>query len=162
MMNNFNVATGEVDISIGILREVAQWCADNNMNMWKVSDLTKERLLIGVSEENFCVGKVGDDNASSMILQWADPLFWPEAEENEAGYIHKLCVRRKYSGMGLSAKMVEFAVAECMKRGIRYLRLDTGWSREPLCKLYENLGFKRIGKKILGEREFALYEKELV
>jgi ribosomal protein S18 acetylase RimI-like enzyme len=62
----------------------------------------------------------------------------------------------------LSAKMVEFAVAECMKRGIRYLRLDTGWSREPLCKLYENLGFKRIGKKILGEREFALYEKELV
>jgi ribosomal protein S18 acetylase RimI-like enzyme len=137
MMNNFNVATGEVDISIGILREVAQWCADNKLNMWKVSDLTKERLLIGVNEENFCVGKVGDDNASSMILQWFDPLFWPEAEENEAGYIHKLCVRRKYSGMGLSAKMVEFAVTECMKRGIKYLRLDTGWSTEPLCMLYE-------------------------
>lgn len=160
-MNNFNVVVGEVDNSIDILREVVQWCADNKMNMWNINDLTKERLLNGVSEENFCVGKIGDDNASSMILQWYDPLFWPEAEENEAGYIHKLCVRRKYSGMGLSAKMIEFAVTECKKRRIKYLRLDTGWSRVPLCKLYESLGFKRIGKRILGENEFALYEMEI-
>ena len=160
-MNNFNVVVGEVDNSIDILREVAQWCADNKMNMWNISDLTKERLLNGVNVENFCVGKIGDDNASSMILQWYDPLFWPEAESGEAGYIHKLCVRRKFSGMGLSAKMVEFAVNECKKRRIRYLRLDTSWNKMPLCKLYENLGFIKVGKKILGDREYALYEMEI-
>ena len=161
MIDNFNVVVGEVDNSIDVLREVAQWCVDNKMNMWKVNDLTKERLLVGVNEENFCVGKFGEDNACSMILQWYDPLFWPEAEENQAGYIHKLCVRRKYSGMGLSGKMVEFAMAECKNRGIRYLRLDTGWSREPLCKLYESLGFRRVGKRILGKSEFALYELDI-
>lgn len=161
MSDNFNVAVGEVDSSIDVLREVAQWCEDNDMNMWKVGDLTKERLLNGVNEKNFCVGKLGKDNACSMILQWHDPLFWPEAEDNEAGYIHKLCVRRKYSGMGLSGKMVEFAIAECINRGIRYLRLDTGWNREPLCRLYESLGFRRVGRRIVGEREFALYELEI-
>jgi ribosomal protein S18 acetylase RimI-like enzyme len=161
MIDNFNVIVGDVDISIEILREVAQWCEENRMNMWKVSDLTKERLLVGVKKENFCVGKIEEENACSMILQWYDPLFWPEAKENEAGYIHKLCVRRKFSGMGLAVKMVEFATSQCKKRGIRYLRLDTGWSREPLCKLYESLKFIRVGKRILGESEFALYEKEI-
>lgn len=161
MSDNFNVVIGEVDSSIDVLREVAKWCEDNKMNMWKVRDLTREHLLTGVNEKNFCVGKFEEDNACSMILQWHDPLFWPDAVEDEAGYIHKLCVRRTYSGMGLSRKMVEFAVAECKKRGIRYLRLDTGWSRAPLCKLYESLGFRKVGKKILGEREFALYELEI-
>ena len=161
MTDSFKVVAGDVDNAIDILREIAQWCEDNKMNMWKVRDLTKEHLIVGVSSENFCVGKIGEDNASSMILQWYDPIFWPEAKENEAGYIHKLCVRRKYSGMGISGKMVEYAVAECKKRGIRYLRLDTGWSREPLRNLYENLGFKSVGKRILGERHFVLYEMEI-
>lgn len=161
MINKFTVAVGEVDASINILREVAQWCEDNKLNMWKVSDLTKERLLTGVKEENFCIGKIGEDSACAMILQWYDPLFWPDAKENEAGYIHKLCVRRKYSGLGLSGRMVKFAIEECRKRGIRYLRLDTGWNREPLCKLYESFGFRKVGKRILGEREFALYELEI-
>jgi len=161
MINDFKVVVGDVDASIDVLREVAQWCEDNNMGMWKVAELTKDRLLCGVSEENFCIGRIGGDNTCSMILQWYDPLFWPEAKENKAGYIHKLCVRRKYSGMGLSGKMVEFAVAECKKRGIRYLRLDTGWSRKPLCKLYESFGFRKVGKQIIGEREFALYEMKI-
>jgi ribosomal protein S18 acetylase RimI-like enzyme len=161
MIDIFNVIVGEVDNSIDVLKEVAQWCEDNNMNMWKVKDLTKENLLVGVNEENFCVGKFGEDNACSMILQWNDSLFWPEAKENDAGYIHKLCVRRKYSGMGLSGKMVDFAVAECKKRGIKYLRLDTGWGRAPLCMLYESLGFRRVGRRVLGQREFALYELEI-
>jgi Acetyltransferases len=161
MIDNFKVVVGEIDRSIVVLREVARWCEDNKMGMWKVSDLTKEHLLAGVNEENFCVGCIGEDSACSMILQWYDPLFWPEGKENEAGYIHKLCVKRKYSGMGLAGKMVEFAVAECKKRRIRYLRLDTGWGMEPLCKLYESLGFRKVGKRILKDCEFALYELEI-
>lgn len=161
MIDNFKVVAGEVDSSIEVLREVAIWCEDKKLNMWKIDSLTKEYLLTGVDQDSFCVGKLGEESVCSMILQWYDPLFWPDAEENEAGYIHKLCVKRKYSGIGLSGKMVEFAVAECKKRGIRYLRLDTGWSREPLCKLYESLGFRRVGKRILGKSEFALYELDV-
>jgi ribosomal protein S18 acetylase RimI-like enzyme len=161
MSDNFNVVVGEVERSIDVLREVAQWCEDNKLGMWKVSDLTKERLLTGVSEENFCVGMIGEDSACSMILQWYDPLFWSEGKKNEAGYIHKLCVRRKYSGMGLSVKMIEFAVEECKKRKIRYLRLDTVWNRESLCKLYESLGFRKVGKRVLKQKEYALYQLEI-
>lgn len=161
MSNDFNIVVGDVDTSIEILREVAEWCEDNMLDMWNVADLTKDRLLKGIAEDNFFIGRIGEDNACSMILQWHDPLFWPEAKENEAGYIHKLCVRRKYSGIGLSGMMVEFAISECRKRGIRYLRLDTGWGRAPLCKLYESLGFMKVGKRTLVDREYALYEMKI-
>jgi len=159
MLDNFKVIVGDVDTSIEILKEVAQWCEENKLNMWEAENLTKELLTAGVEEENFCVGRVGGENACSMILQWYDPLFWPEAKKNEAGYIHKLCVRRKFAGMGLSGEMLKFAESECRIRGIKYLRLDTYWGREPLCMLYEDFGFRKVGKRILRYSEFVLYEK---
>lgn len=161
MIDNFYVVTGEVDRAINILIEVAQWCEENKIGRWKVSDLTKERLTAGVNNEDFCVGRFENEDACSMILQWYDPLFWPEAKENEAGYIHKLCVRRKYSGLKLSGRMVEFAIAECKRKGIGYLRLDTGWSNKVLCNLYESLGFSKFGKKTIGTNEYALYEMKI-
>jgi ribosomal protein S18 acetylase RimI-like enzyme len=96
-----------------------------------------------------------------MILQWYDPVFWPQANEFEAGYIHKLCVREKYTGRKISRLMVDFAVDECRERGIHYLRLDTGWGNKRLCELYESLGFVKVDKYMLGDRAFALFEMRI-
>lgn len=162
MVNNFKVLRGDVETAINIMKEVTKWGRLAGLNVWKNEYLTREKLMIGNNEDNFCIGQVSDDNACCMILQWKDILFWPQAEENEAGYIHKLCVRRKYSGMGLSRKMVEFAIEECKKRNIAYLRLDTGWNKKKLCNLYESLGFELVGKTLLADRgEFALFEMKI-
>lgn len=158
MVENFCVFKGEADNAISIMREVAQWCEVSGKNMWRPEALSKDRLMKDLSEENFCVGKFGDDNASSMILQWYDPLFWPEKGKDESGYVHKLCVRRKYSGQGVSHKMIEYAVEECKKKGVHFLRLDTGWNRQRLCELYESMGFIKVGKRTIGGWEYALYE----
>lgn len=162
MTDNFSVLSGEIEAAINIMKEVTNWGRSVGLSVWKDEYITKKKLLEGVNEDNFYVGQVSKDNASCMILQWKDILFWPEAKENEAGYIHKLCVRRKYSGIGLSQKMVEFAIQECKKRNIGYLRLDTGWNKKKLCNLYESLGFKLVGKVILDDRgEFALFEMKI-
>lgn len=162
MDNNFNVLSGEVETVINIMKEVTIWGRSVGLDVWKDEYLTREKLIEGINEDNFFLGQVLDDNACCMILQWKDTLFWPQAEENEAGYIHKLCVRNKYSGIGLSKKMVEFAIEECKKRNIGYLRLDTWWNKEKLCNLYKNLGFKLVGKMLLADRgEFALFEMKI-
>ena len=160
-MKNFAIVQGDIDNAIAIIKEVAQWCEDTGKKMWHPDDLSRERLLQGITAENFCVGKVGNDNAAAMILQWYDPLFWPELHEGESGFVHKLCVRRKYSGQGLSQRMIARAIEECKARGIHYLRLDTGWHRPRLCELYESLGFVKVGKKTIGSRDYALYEMKL-
>jgi ribosomal protein S18 acetylase RimI-like enzyme len=162
MLKDFAICQGNVDNAINIMKEVAQWCEDTGKNMWKTDELSKDILLKGISEENFYVGRVGNDNAAAMILQWHDPLFWPLIEEDESGFIHKLCVRRIYSGKGLSRMMIDYAIEECKKKRIRYLRLDTGWDRQKLCDLYESLGFIKVGKKTIGVLDYALYELEIM
>lgn len=164
MNNCFEVSRGDVETAINIMKEVTAWGRSVGLNVWNDEHLTKEKLLVGVgvNEDNFYIGKVLDENASCMILQWNDALFWPRAKENEAGYIHKLCVRRDYAGNGLSEKMVEFAIDECRKRNIGLLRLDTGWNKIKLRYLYESLGFELVGNIVLDDRgEFALYEMNI-
>jgi ribosomal protein S18 acetylase RimI-like enzyme len=58
--------------------------------------------------------------------------------------------------------MVEFALVECEKRNINYLRLDTGWTNTKLCNLYKSLGFKIVDKFILDNGgAFALFEMKI-
>jgi ribosomal protein S18 acetylase RimI-like enzyme len=162
MTNSFKVLKGESEAAINIMREVAKWGRSVGLNVWKDEYLTKEKLMVGINECDFYVGQVLEDNACCMILQWNDTLFWPKAKENESGYIHKLCVRRDYSGLGLSKKMVEFAIEECRRRNVHYLRLDTGRSKKKLCNLYESLGFQLVDKILLDDRgEFALFEMKI-
>lgn len=162
MIDDFQVCRGDAETAINIMKEVTEWCRSVGLKIWKDEQLTREKLLIDIDEDNFYIGKVSDSNACCMILQWNDTLFWPKAKENEAGYMHKLCVRREYSGKGLSQKMVEFAVEECRRRNVGYLRLDAGWYKEKLHNLYESLGFEMVGKIELGDRgEFALFEMKI-
>lgn len=161
MLENFSVSMGEVDNAVGIMREVAGWCEETGKNMWKLDSLTKDKLMEGLTEDNFYVGRLGDSLASSMILQWYDPVFWPEVRQDESGFIHKLCVRREFSGKGISRAMVQFAVDECKRKGIRWLRLDTGWNKPKLHALYESMGFVKVGRKTTVERDYALYEMKI-
>lgn len=161
MSNDFTVIKGEVDKVIDTLKEVSAWGRSIGLNVWKDEDLTKEKLLKYAKEEEFCLGKVSGDNACAMILQWKDSLFWPGAKDNEAGYIHKLCVRRQYAGQGLPGKLVGFALEECRKKKINYLRLDTGWTNKKLIEMYEGLGFEIVDKFPLGNGAFALMELKI-
>lgn len=161
MIDNFSVTLGEVDTAISILREVSQWRHDIGRTVWKPETISRENLMRGLKADNFCVGRLDGDEASSMILQWYDPVFWLQAKEFEAGYIHKLCVKEKYAGRRLSRFMIEFAVNECRKRGVPYLRLDTGWGNKRLCELYESLGFVKGDKYMLADRAFALFEMKI-
>jgi ribosomal protein S18 acetylase RimI-like enzyme len=158
MDNDFAVISGDVNSAIAIMREVAQWCEKTGKNMWKLDELVKEKLMKGLTPQNFYIGKIKGKEVSSMILQWYDSIFWPDVKENESGFIHKLCVKREYAGQGISRKMVMYARDECKRRGIRYLRLDTGWNRTKLCTHYEGLGFKKVGKRVVNNKEYALYE----
>lgn len=161
MIKSFQVVCGNAENAVRIMREVAQWCIDSGIQGWNPENLTVDKLIPGLTEDNFCIGQVDGRDACCMILQWDDRLFWPEATENEAGYIHKLCTRREFAGLRLSEKMVEYAAAECRKKGLRFLRLDTGWHKEKLCSIYESLGFVKVGKRTIGVKEYALYEKKI-
>lgn len=95
-------------------------------------------------------------------LQWADGNYWPNAPKNEAAYLHKFCVLRKFAGMGMTKLTTEAIRAECSKRGIRHIRLDTGLDEKVVRKISLSAGYKIVDIiDYPNGRSIALYELEV-
>lgn len=149
-------------IASEIITEAAAWLIENNKPLWTINQLTPERLLQTYSEDSFYVGWKGNIAVCAMVLLWHDPYFWPHIPLNESGFIHKLSVKREFSGMGYPQKMIKYAEEKCIKRDIKALRLDCAGDRPELCQFYENYGFIQIDRKKIGEFDVALFEKHLI
>ena len=111
-MDKLKIHSGDVDTAISIMKEVAAWGRERGFRVWKDEWLTKDELMSDeVKEENFYVGSINGENACSFILQWRDSEWWPDAKENEAAYLHKLCVRRKFAHQGMTKRVIEMLYA---------------------------------------------------
>lgn len=155
-----NITRGDTAAAADIMREAAAWLRETGRPLWRPEDLTEERILAGVAKEDVCVGRADGEAAAAMILQWSDPVYWPEAG-GDSGFIHKLSVRRRFAGKGLARDMVEWAAREAQRRGKKYLRLDCAADRVKLRAFYESLGFRLVGLRDLGAYRGAFYEREL-
>ena len=162
-MNKVEIRFHEVDTAISVMREVAAWGRERGYQVWPDEWLTKEELITpDARPENFCIGTVNGEIACAFILQWADSDYWPHAPEYGAAYLHKFCVRREFAGMGMTKLVAEAIQTECRKRGIRYIRLDTGLDEKVVRKIYLNAGFKIVDIiDYPNGRSMALYEMEV-
>ena len=112
--------------------------------------------------ENFCVGTIDGEIACAFILQWADSDYWPDTPKYESAYLHKFCVRRNFAGMGMTKLVTEAIRAECRKRGIRYIRLDTGLDEKAVRKIYLKTGYKIVDIiDYPNGQSMALYQLEV-
>ncbi len=152
---------GNINDFFLVLDEVVDWCLATNKNMWKKDEIDREELIKSLDQNSFVVLKNGTENVAGMILQWSDPIFWPSAKPYESGYIHKLCVSRKYAGRNISKNMIDYAIEKCKSNQVKYLRLDTGSDNTKLRELYERNGFVLIDFLETNARKYCLYELQV-
>ena len=69
-------------------------------------------------------------------------MFWPGAV-GEAGYIHRIAVRREARGLGV--ELLQMAERVTASSGRKSLRLDCFAGNDALCGYYERAGFVRRG-----------------
>ena len=153
----------KMDEAISVMREVAAWGREQGYRVWPDEWLTPEELITpNAQPENFCVGTLGGETACAFILQWSDADYWPNAPKFEAVYLHKFCVRRAFAGMGMTKLVVDAIKEECRRRGVRYIRLDTGLDEKVVRKIYLKAGFKIVDIiDYPNGRSMALYEMEV-
>ena len=154
------ITKGNTPVALDIMREAASWLIERGQPLWRLEDITQDKILAGITQNDLYVGWIGAEAATAMILQWSDPFFWPHAQ-NDSGFIHKLAVRRRFAGTKASNSMVEWAKEETRRRGRRYLRLDCAGDRPQLCAFYERLGFRQTDRRSVGVFDVAFYEFEL-
>jgi ribosomal protein S18 acetylase RimI-like enzyme len=159
----FRVARPEnVPRVVEMMAQATRWLqARGEPAAWPIP-FPSERLLASVNAgELFLVELAGAGVVGTVTLQWADPLFWG-ARPPDAGYVHRLVVRRQFAGRGIGDAMLVWAEERVRARGRSFVRLDCLASSAPLHRYYSSRGFRRVGEVSVRGLRAALFEKRVV
>ncbi len=144
-----------------MLEEAARWVDAMGVVMWEQGELAPRRVEDEIAAGLFFIADVDKDPAGAVRFQLEDRLFWPDLEQDDSAFIHRLVVRRRYKGVGVSTALMEWAVSRAWTMGKRYLRLDTDASRPKLRELYERFGFEFHSFRQVGPYYVARYQYHL-
>jgi GNAT superfamily N-acetyltransferase len=145
-----------------ILREAAAWVDAMGVVMWEEGELDPAHIAAETDAGQFLIAEINGDVAGVIRFQLEDRLFWPDLPSpHESAFVHRLAVRRRYKGQGVSDALLAWSVDRARALGKRHLRLDCDESRPKLRALYERLGFRFHSFRQVGAYYVARYEYPL-
>lgn len=150
----------EADEVSSILREAADWLIARREALWGPETVSPDAIRPALARGEFYLARIGGVVVGTLILQWEDRHFWPDALPNEAAYIHKLAVRRSVAGRGVAGGMIAWAKETAAAAGRRFLRLDCTL-RPRLQAFYERQGFVAHSERDMGPFSVMRYEMVL-
>ncbi|MEA5626474.1 GNAT family N-acetyltransferase [Nostoc sp. UHCC 0251] len=144
-----------------VLLEAALWLQELGIPLWGDSEVSLESISEDVANGLFFIAECDGEPAGTIKFQLEDLLFWPDISQEESAFLHRLAIRRQYSGGKVSSALLAWAVERAQTFGKRYLRLDCDASRPPLKALYENFGFRHHSDRQVGPYFVSRYEYEI-
>ncbi|HEY1849146.1 MAG TPA: GNAT family N-acetyltransferase [Opitutaceae bacterium] len=144
-----------------VLTEAAGWQEAQGTPLWLTGELDEGQVRADVAEGRYRVAEVGAELAGVIKVQMEDPLFWPDLPEGRAVYVHRLAVRRRFAGGGVSQALLRCGVDEARRLGRSFVRLDTPTDRPRLRAVYERFGFRHHSDRQVGPYFVARYEMAL-
>ena len=145
-----------------ILLEAAGWLQGKGMSMWRDDELLPERLIEDISAGLFFIGEIAGEAAATIRFQCEDPAFWPDVPADESAFVHRIAVRRRFAGRGVSTALLRWASERAQALGRRFLRLDCEASRPRLRAVYEGFGFRHHSDRQVGPYFVSRYELPLL
>ncbi|MGN4422315.1 GNAT family N-acetyltransferase [Bacillus cereus group sp. MYBK30-1] len=140
----------ESDRIINLLKEVAQWLQDKEVDQWQylLGEEATAEILEGIREKyTYVVLKedeiVGTVTVSPKQNEWDERIFGKEEVSNSL-YIHRFAVKRKYKGNGIGEWILQW-VEENVQSDKEYLKLDCVGHNRTLNDFYKRYDFEYIG-----------------
>ncbi|PWV51960.1 N-acetyltransferase [Chitinophaga sp. S165] len=158
-------AAGEIDIALVMLKEAAEAIRQKGLDQWSIWLNPGEDQVKWIHDgfangEFYFVENESGRSVGMFRLSEEDILYWG-VQENKAGYIHSLVVRKEFAGQELGQVMMKYVEKYLLTKGINLLRLDCNAANKWLCAYYENAGFVKVGQKQMPHALNNLYEKQL-
>jgi GNAT superfamily N-acetyltransferase len=151
-------APSEAHLVSEILVEAATWLEQQGTPMWKLDELRPESVAAEVSRGLFALARAKSEPAGTIRFELEDELFWPDVPKGEAGYVHRLAVKRRFAGGTVSSALLDWAVDQGRTLGRPFLRLDCEASRVRLRAVYERYGFRYHSDRVVGPYHVSRYE----
>lgn len=143
----------------GVLDEAARWLHGRGDEMWGEEDLAADRIRREIDQGQFHLAEVEGEPAGTFRYQLTDPEFWPDlGPAADSAFLHRLAVRRRFSGGGVSSAILTWAAARTASIGREWLRLDCDTHRLRLREVYERFGFVRRDERQVGPFLVTRYE----
>ena len=140
---------------LGVLTDAARWLTERGVEQWP-DRFSVEWVMPAIERGETWLAEVDGEAVGTLVVQWDDPMFWA-GYPAEAGYLHRLAVRRPGGGDG--GVLLEWAERLAADHGRAFLRLDCVASNAPLRAYYERAGYEHVGDVTVGGYTQARYEK---
>ncbi len=158
---NFKPAEpNEADEIHSILTEAANWLDQKGETLWREQHLNIEDITAQVKNSLFWLVKADGETAGCVRFQNEDQEYWDDVPHEDSAFIHRVAVRRKFSGGGISKAIIDWAKEKAAREGKTFLRLDCA-KREKLCRVYESHGFEFHSEKVREPYLVVRYEFKL-
>jgi GNAT superfamily N-acetyltransferase len=153
--------TSDTAAIVEMLHEAAQWVDALGVVMWEAGELDADTIAADVAAGQFVIAEHGAESAGALRFQTEDLLFWPDIPQAGSAFVHRLVVRRRYKGQGVSASLLQWSADRARALGRMHLRLDCDADRPKLRALYERFGFRFHSYRQVGPYFVARYELPL-
>ncbi len=141
-----------------ILLEAALWLQRQSAPMWRDDEVVPERISGDISAGLFFLAESAGEAIGTLKFQSSDLVFWPDVPTDESAFIHRIAVRRRFSGGTVSSALLGWAAERAHALGRRYLRLDCEATRPRLRAVYERFGFRHHSDRQVGPYFVSRYE----
>ena len=137
----------------------------NHIPQWDELYPNEELLEYDILISQMYIGELGSQVASVFVLnQEYDPLYengdWAY-QESSFMVVHRLCVNPEFQNRHVGTATMLMLENMLKSQGIETVRLDA-FSRNPYAlRMYEKLGYKKVGEAAWRKGLFYLYEKHL-
>lgn len=137
----------------------------NGIHQWDSIYPSEEIINNDILNNHMFLGEIHNEIASVFVLnQDYDKEYangdW-QYKELSFFVIHRLCVNPAFRGKGIGTMTMQLIEEFLRNNGIEAIRLDA-YSLNPVAlKMYEKLGYKKVGEANWRKGLFYLYEKKI-
>ncbi len=147
-------------VVLDILGEAASWISAKGIDQWR-----PDQFQTVIDRGDTYLALLDGEAVGTLALQWDDAIderLWRDVSNmEEAGYVHRLAVRRAFAGKGIGQYLLNWAESMVAAAGKSYLRLDCMAENPALCAYYERVGLTYRGEVQEKGWKARLYEKRI-
>ena len=157
-----------IDSIMDIVAKCTQHMISNGIFQWNDTYPAREIFLKDIEDKNLYVlfkndKIIGCVSFCNKMDEFYEKVEWLSHSKNNV-YVHRLAIMPTEQGNGYSKILMNYIENECKTKHVHSIRLDTFSVNEKNNKLYEGLGYKKLGQIYFREQSdcpFNCYEKLL-
>lgn len=141
-INIINTVEEDLEFIYTLFEDAIDYQVKNGYPDWK--DYSKESLKEDIHLKRQYKIVINNDIACIFTICLEDKIVWQKREQQDAIYLHRIVVNKKYKGQRLVGQIMGFVSKYSLNLGRLKIRIDT-WANNPtIIHYYKSFGFKII------------------